>query len=390
MMTATFQVDVVQFLLYFGIITGTLLFCLFIFRWRQFQGSLWLSLLVLTLPLNFLNYTIIPIVYRKWECFTLVRIPVLYGFGLLFFLYMKSILRRSTSWEKKHLWYALPFLLDVLYSFTQAIYIRFWDVANKGEWFYWQIEFLIHEGFALAYNIALVLAAYRLVRKSERPVNDSDIGRYKWAKRISMANLVVLVTWLVYYVTEWLVYPEWISFQQYYPLWVVEIVLILTIGYKSILQPKIAFRLKEPIPSPAPKYLHSSLGDAELRALGEKLVKWVEEEEAFLNPQLKLADLSQGLGVSPPVLSQVFSQALQVNFYDFTNGYRVEKVKQFLEDANKKNHTILSLAFEAGFNSKTAFNVAFKKFTGTSPSAYRKKKLAPLSMTAIKRNRHGS
>lgn len=372
-MTATFQVNIVQFLLYFGIITGIILFSILLFRRRQFQGSLWLSLLVLTLPLNFLNYTLIPVLYRKWEYFTLVRIPVLYGFGILFFLYVHAVFRPAGALQQRQYWYGLPFLLDIVYSFGQAMYIRYWDLAGKGGWFYWQIEFLIHEGIALAYNIAFVVAAYRLISKEPKPSNGWALESFKWARLISLVNLLVLGTWLIYYVVEWLLYPKWISFQQYYPLWLVEVILILTIGYKSILQPEVVFWKKEPNPDSGSKYQHSNLGDADLELIANKLKQWMQEKEAFLDPQLKLADLSQALEVSPHILSQVFSQALHLNFYDFINQYRVEKVKQFLQDSQKENETILSLAFEAGFNSKTAFNVAFKKFTGTSPSAFRKK-----------------
>lgn len=383
-MTATFQVNIVQFLLYFGIVTGFILFSILLVQRRQFRGSLWLALLILILPLNFLNYTIVPSLYRQWELFTLVRIPVLYGFGLLFYLYVNAVIRPSFQWKRVHLWYLLPLVLDVMYSFGQATYIRFWDLSNKGDWFYWQSEFLIHEGLAVVYNMAFVIASYILLLKTCRSAvagRELSDSKRRWLMLIGRANLLVSTVWLGYYVAECLVYPQIISFQQYYPLWLIDVILILIIGYRSIVQPKVVFRTNGLETIPASKYQHSGLGEEELQALGKRLIAWVEESEAFLDPQLKLADLSEALGVSPHILSQVFSQAIQANFYDFVNQYRVEKVKQYLQDSKKQSATILSLAFDAGFNSKTTFNTAFKKFTGTSPSAYRKKSLTQSSST---------
>jgi len=383
-MTATFQVNIVQFLLYFGIVTGFILFAILLVQRQQFRGSLWLALLILTLPLNFLNYTIVPILYRQWDLFTLVRIPVLYGFGLLFYLYVNAVIRPSFQWKRAHLWYLLPLVLDVLYSIGQATYIRFWDLSNKEGWFYWQIEFLIHEGLAVVYNLAFVVASYILVLKACRSAvakRELSSSKCRWLILIGRANLLVSTVWLGYYIAEWLVYPQIISFQQYYPLWLIDVILILIIGYRSIVQPKVVFRINELKINPASKYQHSGLGEEELQALGKRLIAWVEESEAFLDPQLKLADLSDALDVSPYILSQVFSQSIQANFYDFVNQYRVEKVKLFLQDSKKRSATILSLAFDAGFNSKTTFNTAFKKFTGTSPSVYRKKSLAQSNST---------
>ena len=67
---------------------------------------------------------------------------------------------------------------------------------------------------------------------------------------------------------------------------------------------------------------------------------------------------------------------MKKNFYDLINGYRVEEAKRLLLDSKNMNYTILSVGFEAGFNSKTTFNTVFKKFTGLAPTDYRDKQKA--------------
>jgi len=65
---------------------------------------------------------------------------------------------------------------------------------------------------------------------------------------------------------------------------------------------------------------------------------------------------------------------LKKSFYDVINSYRVEEAKRLLLDEKNRNYTILSVGFEAGFNSKTTFNPVFKKFTGVTPTEYRDNK----------------
>ena len=67
------------------------------------------------------------------------------------------------------------------------------------------------------------------------------------------------------------------------------------------------------------------------------------------------------------------------NFYDLINGYRVDEAKRLLVNPENKNYTILSVGFEAGFNSKTTFNTVFKKFTGLTPTDFREQQKAFLS-----------
>ena len=73
----------------------------------------------------------------------------------------------------------------------------------------------------------------------------------------------------------------------------------------------------------------------------------------------------------PYQLSQVINTSLGQNFYNLINSYRVEEAKQQLSASDKQNQTILAIAYDVGFNSKSVFNKAFKKFTGTTPSKYR-------------------
>ena len=98
----------------------------------------------------------------------------------------------------------------------------------------------------------------------------------------------------------------------------------------------------------------------------------IQEQELFINPKLNLSALSEVLGVKEKELSRLINECGKVNFYQFINAYRIEKFKQLLESSNAHHFTLLGLATEAGFSSKSTFYTAFKKMVGMTPKQYEK------------------
>jgi len=82
--------------------------------------------------------------------------------------------------------------------------------------------------------------------------------------------------------------------------------------------------------------------------------------------------LAKTLAVSPHHLSQTINEQLNQNFIDFINAYRIEEAKRLLTDLAKKHYSILAVSEEVGFNSKSAFNTAFKRHASMTPSEFRK------------------
>jgi AraC-like DNA-binding protein len=109
----------------------------------------------------------------------------------------------------------------------------------------------------------------------------------------------------------------------------------------------------------------------------EEIVSRIREimlqEKLYQETELTLQNLSDKIEFPSYQVSQAINEGMKKNFYDLVNGYRVEEAKRLLLDLKNKNFTILSVGFEAGFNSKTTFNTVFKKFTGLTPTEYRDK-----------------
>lgn len=102
----------------------------------------------------------------------------------------------------------------------------------------------------------------------------------------------------------------------------------------------------------------------------EKLEKYIESEKPYKNPKISLSELASEIGISSHLLSRIINDHYQQNFFDFINSFRVEEFKKMVKDPKNQNYTFLGLAFEVGFNSKTAFNRAFKKITNLTPRDY--------------------
>lgn len=170
-------------------------------------------------------------------------------------------------------------------------------------------------------------------------------------------------------------------------------VLIYVMGYLGLRQPEIFSESPEPLPDrphaaltdqPAeesradsrgeeePKYVRSGLTAERAETLHARLVDVMESERPFLDSNLKLNRLARSAGISANHLSQVINELRGQNFYDFVNSYRIEEAKRLILDPDRSGATLLSIAYEVGFNSKSAFNTAFKKHTDTTPSQFRK------------------
>lgn len=116
--------------------------------------------------------------------------------------------------------------------------------------------------------------------------------------------------------------------------------------------------------------IKNGLTDEELTAWKSKLLQLIETQKPYLQPDLTLSDLANLLKTNTSVISQVVNTGFNKNFNDFINSYRVDEYLQKVATPQYKHLTLLAIAFECGFNSKTTFNRAFKKMTGKAPSTF--------------------
>jgi AraC-like DNA-binding protein len=120
------------------------------------------------------------------------------------------------------------------------------------------------------------------------------------------------------------------------------------------------------------KYARSGLKQKDVARYIKMIEKHMQDNKAYLDRELTIYDLSEQLNIPRHFLSEVINEHMGKNFYSLVNDYRVEEVKQRMEDPAYRNLTILAIAYDAGFNAKSSFNTIFKEKTGMTPSEYQR------------------
>lgn len=143
--------------------------------------------------------------------------------------------------------------------------------------------------------------------------------------------------------------------------------MVFVIGYFQLGQAEIFSATPEPTAAKAPAYQRARLANDDAAELEARIRAAMTTERLYTRPGLTLAELADAVAATPHEVSQVLSTRLQSNFYSLINEYRVEHVKAALGSGRP----VLDLAYEAGFQSKSTFNAAFRKVTGVTPREFR-------------------
>mgnify|MGYP002640239236 CR=1 FL=1 len=116
--------------------------------------------------------------------------------------------------------------------------------------------------------------------------------------------------------------------------------------------------------------INEEFEDPIIEEINTKLINYFEKEKPYLNSELSLQELADKLDVKRHQLSNTINQKHQKNFFEFVNNFRVEDVKIRMADPQNKHVKLISLAYDAGFNSKASFNRIFKQKTNMTPSQF--------------------
>ncbi|MCB2199544.1 helix-turn-helix transcriptional regulator [bacterium] len=245
---------------------------------------------------------------------------------------------------------------------------------------------LILMGYALVYMILTLVRLERHRAASLAFLSNIERIQFRWLNNLTWLTIIILISFSL----ENLLLLRGIQLSDEFNLTSLLVALfVYALGYQILLHPDIlvvpraetlganeqAISAEGPIDvlrEDAPKYQKSGLSDERADAIRTALLQVMEQDEAFRNPDLTLIDLADRLEVSPHNLSEVINTRLGVHFFDYVNRYRIEQVKRDILDPGKQHLKMLAIAFEAGFRSKSSFNLLFKKHVGMTPSEYRK------------------
>jgi AraC-like DNA-binding protein len=255
----------------------------------------------------------------------------------------------------------IPFLAILLFLIVRTVWIDRLQFPAAG---------MIFWGSLFLQITAYLVSSIIMVRKYNRTITDyfSEIEKKKmdWM-HIFMTLLFVI--YAGYFVLFFILFHrgEMGHFERLLSL--LQSMAVFGLGTVSLFfeTPQIEKEIEETGP-----YKKSPLSKEVLNNFKDKLSRLMDEQKPYLDPGLSLPRLAAEAGIPRNTLSQVINEGFSKNFYDFVNAYRVEEVARLMQSPKTSHYKILALAFDAGFNSKPAFNAVFRKITGQTPSSYKK------------------
>lgn len=148
---------------------------------------------------------------------------------------------------------------------------------------------------------------------------------------------------------------------------------VFVIGFFGVRQGGIALFQQSGNQGNTPeRYVKSSFADGKPNELIQLLEKTMLNKKPYLNPRLNANELASMINISRHALSELLNDKIGTSFYDYVNGFRVREFKAKVDDSSNNHLTLLGIALESGFNSKSSFNLIFKKAEGITPTQYKK------------------
>jgi AraC-like DNA-binding protein len=380
------KIDLFACVMFLGIVQALFLAYFFIFgRKGNRQANLFLGI---TLIGFVLAMTEILLCYTNYM-FKMVWLidfaePTNFLFAPLLYMYVRSILNkpfRRIDW-----WHFVPFGLYLIYScitfyplgyavkynaYISAYYPNLPHLNDDAVWnsVVWNsnsvyfIRSYTNELFLFsmfAYSSANVWLLVKAFKQEKISFFSNQNASLNWARRTTIWFISIMIV----FVTLKKLFPHDLGDH----LIAAHITLIIYLISINVVRNSSFFSQEN---KPSKKYEKSSLTSEIQENTLSKLQHLMENEKPFLDDSFSMPSLSKQLSVSSHHLSQILNESLGQSFFDFTAQYRVEEAQKLLVE--KPNLKIEEIAEMVGYNSKSAFNTAFKKNTGLSPSEFRKK-----------------
>ncbi len=294
-----------------------------------------------------------------------------FGFGPLIYLYTLQLTNKELSFSYHRLFHFVPALLQFLFygylqSKSYAFRREFWLEMHRP--YTYDIELALSLSLLLIY---LILSRTQMSHYKQQIKNSfSDIHRItlRWLNQLHVALFVLSFFWLLETIARftWNFYP----ITPFSSITIGFVILLIAMGsmlQKDLSQTK-ANLSAERQDKESPQENQEAIDPSQVERIQSILI----EKELFLIPDITLKEFSQHVGLSPRETSHLINKGLNISFIDFVNQYRIERFKELAKSQKIEQLSLLGIAYESGFNSKSTFNRVFKKMEGKSPSSYLK------------------
>lgn len=363
--------------------------CLFLIaRSKNKKGNVFLGLFLWCIAINLFNdFHIIFSIEEKLGVSLFIVEPFLFTLPFLFFYLLATINKKI---ENSHYLLFVPGIVHNVLLHSDGLFLTENTVTN-------------YEATICFFGIALIVFAFRILQNHQKKIADfySDL-EYKslsWLKGIFVLNILIhfltISTFIFdisyFHIVEYSIdftalgltvfMVFWISYNSYSQSEIFKQRLFLAaennanVGITKLAIPQ-AYLLEERVQMPIEINENKDekepiITESDIQQF-DKIKSQIQNQELFTNRNLNLRTLAVSLGVKEKELSRLINECGKVNFYQFINDFRIRKFKQLIQSSKAHYFTLLGLATEAGFSSKSTFYTAFKKLEGMTPKEYEK------------------
>lgn len=345
--------------LYLALIVGV--------RSEKRSGQVWLSVTLLGISALLINYFIyISDAISQYPHLLNALVPLMYFTGPSFYFFIR--MSENKAFQLRG--YDLLHLLPILFITWESSLIFLQSAEEKlvaiNTIFENQTPSVLE--MVLGNRFDLISVAYALVcvyYLSSRIFVSSgkQLGRLNWLRKFSIALAILLMLSIIIPVLFMMLSINGAYIEL--TLTLMYAVSIHILGYVILKNQK-----GTPWTTSSGKYLTSPLDSDLLRSYKNQVLTHLEHSKPWLAPNFSIGDLSSQLAIPKHHLSQVLNEEINMSFIDLVNSYRVEAAKWKLASGALKKYSIVGIAMDCGFASKSTFNRIFKKTTGLTPTAY--------------------
>jgi len=302
----------------------------------------------------------------------------MFAYGPLLFLFTQSVLFKDYKLQKKHILHFIPFIASICFVITIILFVDTKSISHTtNQLNNQQIPIYYHIGglLMLAHIFYYLFKSKREIRKFLGKVMDIystfNQDNFKLLKFMLNSFIILFSLSLLHSILPFIGIKSGLLFTLLmmilFMFYFINSILLKILNQASDESGTITqanFNIKE-------KYAGSNLSQTDLKALINTLGTYMKEHERFLDSELTINDLSNELNIQLKTLSQVINEGYACNFFDFINKLRVESATSMFKNQANKKMTIQEVMFDSGFNSKSSFNTAFKKFTNLTPTEFK-------------------
>jgi AraC-like DNA-binding protein len=375
-----FNLNPVNFFIISGLIQNFILAGILFFRQgdRQFPNRI-LSLAILIVNVHLTYLMVLDTNLDNLFPFLLwIPYSFLTAIGPLIYFYTKALTDINFNFSKGEVNHFIPVMAEVG---VQVIMIV--QGILSGELFYNTPLYFYVTPLIYLWATGSI---YYYLRLSLGIINNHEVWVLRNFSNLKEITLIWLRKLIIYYRLLWVVWVPFLAtfllffrFQldylvvvlALYFLMLILVYLTLWIGLEGLRRGNLIFIKHHE--EKAENKNFSRLTAHEIQSQVERINKLMEFEKIYLNETLSLREFALHLKADPNLISFILNNHLGGNFYDFVNRYRIEEVKNKLNNPEYKHLSLLGIALESGFNSKTTFNRVFKQVMGVTPSEFQKK-----------------